>query len=1544
MKHIYRHLFTLVLIGVLSVGNLNAKQISPEQAQQNASAFVAKPKGNKVKGIIATSTQVSLTLAQTVKDSKSTPLFYIFSRGEGRGYVIASADSRAKPILAISHKGTFTSVEELPEPVRYLLETYKLEIASIVSHADDNSPYGEEIYREPIEPLVSTIWGQDSPFNNDCPIVSGERAPVGCVGLANAMVMRYHQYPEAGTGSSTYTSSGQSITYNYAEHPFDYDNMLDYYTNHIDDEETIETHKAVSNLCLAAALACGSNFKAGGTASSITVSPFINTFGYPSDGAGMLSRDYFTIEEWENIVYEELENERPVAYGGKNGTMGHAFVIDGYEEGLFHINWGWFGDSDDFYCLTSLRPGESGTGANNDNNYSTNQEIVRGVRPPSKPAASPLFIATEFTYDHETGNFKLTAPLSKSGYKNIRLGVLLCDTLTNEVKEKLEVSGLGDINISDYRESISFMIDLNDIPDGNYRVRPAIKLASSEAESQNFQEWYPVYCYLKFNRFADVEVSGGKIVDSKKGTDADFNVTFTDFEPNGPLIVGEITGFQMKASNNGNVFLPTVHKRIYIHGTDSLATQDNGREAIGLEPGQTMTVSMALPVDMKTAGEYDLQIVDVDNPEICYSERIPFTLITTAGNKVIDGIKYLPYDRKEKKAIVLKCTMSEEVTILPEVDFDGEMYTVDMLSIMFANASTRVKKVNLPSTIRWIGSSAFYMCSNLQEINIPDNLEYLGGNAFGKCTSLQQIELPNTLTEIYTNTFTSSGLTSINLPSGIKSIGKNAFSSTKLSKLTIPADVELIEDNAFGNVNLTEIRCFAQEPPVIFYGTFMSDRYSRAKLYVPDTAVEAYKKAENWKYFSQVGGLISEKYFKANNVWYEVTPEYEAIVSKPQQEETYTLSSFSIPDVVTYNNVDYKVIAVADSAFMNVSTLTAVGGGPSVMKVGAHAFDGTSISSLSLPQNVEEIGDYAYANTKASTISSFPQTLQKIGRYAFANNSNLAYRRLANADYWLDLPASIQEIGEGAFANCSSLNVLRINAPFEIGENVFENTEGLTICCLNYSELPADMVEALRSQMHSASFYIDASLRDYYSALFDGKSNLYNLLNSFTFEVSDTESIDGISNIRIKAEDKCGNPNITYSQVRLNFFTTAGYAQVDSYESFREEGYFNLVLTPILEGKDILISLTFEQPGLFLSIPVNVTNAATIISKIELGDETISLKKGDSYQITAEYSPEKPSDNNLVWTSSDESVVSVDDTGQVTAISNGNATITCQALRGPASATCLVEVGVEVRPGKALDDGTDEITVADVNAIASYIMGDVVENFNAANADANQDGSITISDITTTVKMILNAKNEQVEHESVKSKVLYDMDASPVVISFDDINIEPSGSTNVIARFIADDDYSSIQADIVCPQGLEISDIQLAAGLTTHSLAWKKINDTKYRLIIYSVINNLLPSNEDELATIKFQASNSQFGKLDIEYGWAATPSATKVSVTSTGGSVSGTTSINDVLADTEIVNVYRASGVLILQNIRVSELNKRLAPGFYIVVGKEGSHKLLIK
>ena len=326
MKHIYRHVFTLALVGVLSFGNLNAKQISPEQARQNAMQLISSRNNMKKLNSIS-SNATSLKLAQTIKDSNANPIFYIFSRGENAGYVIAAADDRMSSVLGYSDRGTFTSVDELPEPVRYLLSTYEASYNQLSDDEEAPTPEGEGKVRDEIEPLLEAWWGQDAPFNNDCPVIGGFHAPVGCVGLANAMVMYFHKYPEKGVGSVSYTASGTTINYNFDEHTFNYDIMLPYYGNIIDDEETEESQKAVADLCFAAAAGLESKFTSTGTAASLSYSTFSNRFQYPTDGLGLLSRDYFTIEEWDDIVYEELNNGRPVVYGGKNGNLGQYTAV-----------------------------------------------------------------------------------------------------------------------------------------------------------------------------------------------------------------------------------------------------------------------------------------------------------------------------------------------------------------------------------------------------------------------------------------------------------------------------------------------------------------------------------------------------------------------------------------------------------------------------------------------------------------------------------------------------------------------------------------------------------------------------------------------------------------------------------------------------------------------------------------------------------------------------------------------------------------------------------------------------------------------------------------------------------------------------------------------------------------------------------------------------------------------------------------------------------------------------------------------------------------
>ena len=1547
MKNIYRYLYTLGLTGVLSFGNLNAKPISPEQARQNAMQSISS-RSNMKKLNSRSSNSTSLKLAQTVKDTKANPMFYIFSRGENAGYVIAAADDRLYSVLGNSDKGTFTSVDELPEPVRYLLSTYEVSYHQLSDNENAPTPEGEEKVRAEIEPLLEAWWGQDAPFNNDCPVIGGLHAPVGCVGLANAMVMYFHKYPEKGVGSVSYTASGTTISYNFDEHTFNYDIMLPYYTNTIDDEETVESQKAVADLCFAAAAGLESKFTSTGTAASLSYTTFSNRFQYPTDGLGLLSRDYFTIEEWEDVVYEEISNGRPVVYGGKNGSLGHAFVIDGYKDGLFNINWGWFGDSDGYFKLTSLRPGQGGTGSNSDNNYSVQQEIVRGVRHPEMPSASPLFIATELNFNPADGTFTLAGLSSKSGYKDIILGLEVCDTASNEIVFIADSN--NSVNSVAKATDCSFKVDFSSLGNGTYRLRPVMKLAESEKESNNFTDWYLVYCNLKKNRFCDVEIENGKIRTSQLGSDVNYSIVFDNLQLITPIIVGENTGFTLDARNNGNTFLASVKKKVYRRGTDEdVSGSDTGRENVGLEPGASATIPMALNTTVRTPGEYDLQIVDPDDDSICYSERIPITVLSTSDAKIIEGVRYIVTSEENRTAMAIKGgTMTAEITILPSVNFDGKDYTVDIVGTLFGNTSSTIRKVNLPETLKKIAPSAFFNCANLSEINLPENLEYLGGNAFGGCKSLTSIELPKGITEILTNTFNGAGLTSINLHEGIKFIGKNAFSMCKLPSIILPSTIDSIGEYAFNGMNFKEVICRAVTPPTLFSSTFSKSCYTTATLIVPSASRDAYRNAEFWQNFSKVGGLTSEKYVKVDDLWYEITPDFNAILISPPDGSSYNMQRATIPSAATYEGVDYKVIEIADNAFRNVASLTAVSGGANVTKVGNHAFENTAVSSGVLFSGLEEIGDYAFFNTNLGSLAVFPGKVRKIGKYAFAGNKRFTFYKGFNDTNWLVFPACLETIGDGAFEGCETLDKIQLNSDIEFGNDVFAGCTMLESICLGNTSISLELAESLADYLENVHFYIDKNDRSYFKDAINRPNQLYDILSVESVEWDNKPEVKGITHATVTFDSTLGNPAVSNFIMKDQWFRDIGSVIVESTEHYATDGSITITIAPAIIGAGH-IQINFVQSGLGTNFDINVVEAADdLIQEINLSATSLSLTPRQTATLEATYSPQQVYDATLVWSSSNSNVATVDKLGNVTAVGVGTATITCKALLGIASNKCTVTVEQPLLPGKAIDDGTDEITVADVVAIVSHIMGDTPDRFNETNADANGDGSISISDVTTTVKIILDQGDSLLENEAVEEALLLSKDtfekSEDNCLNFGEIIFENSNLLLNYTALNALDNFTALQADIICPVNVEISNIELE-NLSSHSLSWKRLNNGNCRVVIYSLSNDLLPTSPTPILKLTLNRTGNPSGAMSVTNAWISTPAAKKSNLYASGGSVETPSGIGDLYSDfpESYADVYTVDGVLIKKDANVNSLKNELAPGVYILRGNTTA-KILLK
>lgn len=131
-------------------------------------------------------------------------------------------------------------------------------------------------------------------------------------------------------------------------------------------------------------------------ASSIDIVPaLINNFNY-SKGALPHERQNYTLDEWDDLLYTELAASRPIIYAGQTkayGTpreqRGHAFIVDGYDNGYYHINWGWGGISDGYYLLNICAPDQQGTGGTA-YGYSFSQSAITGIQ---RPTADDAYIS-----------------------------------------------------------------------------------------------------------------------------------------------------------------------------------------------------------------------------------------------------------------------------------------------------------------------------------------------------------------------------------------------------------------------------------------------------------------------------------------------------------------------------------------------------------------------------------------------------------------------------------------------------------------------------------------------------------------------------------------------------------------------------------------------------------------------------------------------------------------------------------------------------------------------------------------------------------------------------------------------------------------------------------------------------------------------------------------------------------------------------------------------------------------------------------------------
>ena len=330
-----------------------AGPVSEQQALAKASQFMpgkgfvlAKPSAKKEPG-------------------GSTP-YYVFNAKGNAGFVIVSGDDRTKPILGYSEKGTLNE-NAVPENVQWWLNYYAKAISSLEDNPAKAQPESVTAQaRSTISPLVKTQWDQGFPYNNMCYFDGLGQCLTGCVATAMAQVVNFHKYPKKLPEIGAYTATWSGNYFNaLLATTLNWKNMTD---------------EDIARLCRY----CGQSVEMDyGTDCSSATSEFVSValvkyFGYNKSAHAIYSKGY-SAEEWENEIYQELAAGYPVFYSGRTiSNSGHAFVVDGYKDGLYHVNWGWGGWCDTYFVLTVM----DSMGPNNpDWTFSEDQSAIVGVRP-----------------------------------------------------------------------------------------------------------------------------------------------------------------------------------------------------------------------------------------------------------------------------------------------------------------------------------------------------------------------------------------------------------------------------------------------------------------------------------------------------------------------------------------------------------------------------------------------------------------------------------------------------------------------------------------------------------------------------------------------------------------------------------------------------------------------------------------------------------------------------------------------------------------------------------------------------------------------------------------------------------------------------------------------------------------------------------------------------------------------------------------------------------------------------------------------------------
>ena len=571
-----------------------------------------------------------------------------------------------------------------------------------------------------------------------------------------------------------------------------------------------------------------------------------------------------------------------------------------------------------------------------------------------------------------------------------------------------------------------------------------------------------------------------------------------------------------------------------------------------------------------------------------------------------------------------------------------------------------LSNVNIPDSVTKIGGYAFYQCKNLVNVILSKNLEKIDCNAFGNCDGLTQIEIPKSLDiggDYYSGAFADcANLKKVTFERGTTKIASSLLCGcTGIEKIDIPDTVTVIQDYAFKECkNLSTVNI--PENVTEIGSKAFNECISLSNVNIPDSVTKiggyAFYQCKNLvnvilsknlekidcNAFGNCDGLTQIEIPKSLDIggdYYSGAFADCANLKKVTFERGTTkiasnllcgctgIEKIDIPDTVkviqvcafkecknlSTVNIPDSVIEIEGWAFESCSVLTKIGIPNQTLSIAGAAFRNcTSLTDIHLPSMLKAISSSTFEGCKKLTTINFPSTLTMIGNSAFSGCESLPEAIL---------PSGVEKIESNAFKNCKSLKKAVVpDTVSSIGSSAFYGCEALTDITLG-SKL---------KKIDNQTFY--------------GCAALPSIMIPYN-----------VTTIGDSAFVNCTK----LTQITVPRNTTSIASNAFSYpKKMTMYGPSDCYAKTYASGKGIK----------YVTQDIHATSVS-----LDITEKT--AERYDDFQLTATIAPLNFTDA-VVWTSSNEEVATVSDTGYVEICGVGTAVITVTA--GNVKAACKITV------------------------------------------------------------------------------------------------------------------------------------------------------------------------------------------------------------------------------------------------------------------------------